>query len=278
MKKNIILVCLLTLVLMVAGCTQNEDNGKDITESVTHNDLENTTANDSKDEIEVSDENVPLLQEEVEYNLVVVEYVKTENHDINYPEISGWKNEEMQTKWNGYFVETATSMLDDVSENDGISYKVDSIYTSPNILSIVMKGYMYYEGSAHPYSFISTCNIDMKTGEKAMLKDFADLDKIADILLNTTDYTVLTEGVTLDDILQYNFMNIEPTQELLTRNLSHFDGEQDIYEADECYGTSYLDGETVYLVFEVPHALGDFVIVRIDDNLSQNLIDISSTR
>ncbi len=274
MKKNIILVCMLTIILMLAGCTQNDNNKKNSTENITEND----TASDSKGEIEVSDENVPLLQEEVEYKVVTVEYVKTENHDIDYPEISGWKNEDMQTKWNGYFVETATSMLDDVSENDGISYKVDSIYTSSDILSIVMKGYMYYEGSAHPYSFISTCNIDMKTGEKAMLRDYADLDKIADTLLNTTDYTVLTEGVTLEDILRYNYMEIEPTQELLARNLSHFDGEQDIYEADECYGTSYIDGEAVYLVFEVPHALGDFVVVRIDDNSSQNLIDMSFAR
>lgn len=278
MKKNIILILLLTLVLMLAGCTKKEDTEKDITGSVTENSLENTTANDSNDEIEVSDEDVPLLQEEVAYDVTIKEYMKTDNIDIDYPEITGWENADMQAKWNDFFVENARSMSEGYGENDSTSYNVKIIDKTSNMLSIVMDGYMYFEGSAHPSSFISTCNIDMQTGDELMLKDFANPEDIADILLNTSDYTVLTEGVTLDNILEYNFMGEKPTKDLLTTSFTHFDGEYEIYGDGECFGSSYMENGKIHLVFEVPHALGDFVIVRIEDNLSQNLIDISLSR
>ena len=107
--------------------------------------------------------------------------------------------------------------------------------------------------------------------------DFADPDETAKILFagkDNTDtaqgYTVLDpEGnpateITMKDILEFNFIWMEPTEEALAASLTHFDGEPDDYGTDETTGESYVHDGKVYVIFYVSHAMGDYAVVRID--------------
>ena len=83
-------------------------------------------------------------------------------------------------------------------------------------------------------------------------------------------YTVLdpegnpTTEITMKDILEFNFIWMEPTEEALAASLTHFDGDVDDYGADETMGESYVHDGKVYVIFYVSHAMGDYTVVRID--------------
>ena len=145
------------------------------------------------------------------------------------------------------------------------------------MLSLTCQSYYDYEGAAHPSAALTSVNINMKTGEKMTFSDFADPDETAKILFagkDNTDtaqgYTVLdpegnpTTEITMKDILEFNFIWMEPTEEALAASLTHFDGDVDDYGADETMGESYVHDGKVYVIFYVSHAMGDYTVVRID--------------
>ena len=73
-----------------------------------------------------------------------------------------------------------------------------------------------------------------------------------------------TTEITMKDILEFNFIWMEPTEEALAASLTHFDGDVDDYGADETMGESYVHDGKVYVIFYVSHAMGDYTEVRID--------------
>ena len=216
----------------------------------------------------------------------MVSYKKTDLVDISYPKITGWSDTEKQEEWNTYFENTAKEaageMTGDTEEmNLGANDSVVLTYTvqeqTKDMLSLTCQSYYDYEGSAHPSAALTSVNINMKTGEKMTFSDFADPDETAKILFagkDNTDtaqgYTVLdpegnpTTEITMKDILEFNFIWMEPTEEALAASLTHFDGDVDDYGADETMGESYVHDGKVYLIFYVSHAMGDYTVVRID--------------
>ena len=94
-------------------------------------------------------------------------------------------------------------------------------------------------------------------------------DRIFSLLTGITGNRLDPEGnptteITMKDILEFNFIWMEPTEEALAASLTHFDGDVDDYGADETMGESYVHDGKVYLIFYVSHAMGDYTVVRID--------------
>ena len=299
-RRNIILIVTLSLSLtFAAGCGENKNTGaagttqqetnEDTVQSEPETEAAQTSESSQQDEAEGT-EAVDATEEgqevQSDYQIEMVSYKKTDLIDISYPKITGWSNTEKQEEWNTYFENTAKEaageMAGDTEDvNPGANDSVVLTYTvqeqTKDMLSITCQSYYDYEGAAHPSAALTSVNINMKTGEKMTFSDFADLDEAAKILFAGKDNTDIAQGytvldaegnpateITMKDILEFNFIWMEPTEEALAASLTHFDGEPDDYGTDETTGESYVHDGKVYVIFYVSHAMGDYAVVRID--------------
>lgn len=299
-RRNIILIVTLSLSLtFVAGCGENKNTGaagttqqetnEDTVQSEPETEAAQTSESSQQDEAEGT-EAVDATEEgqeaQSDYQIEMVSYKKTDLIDISYPKITGWSNTEKQEEWNTYFENTAKEaageMAGDTEDvNPGANDSVVLTYTvqeqTKDMLSITCQSYYDYEGAAHPSAALTSVNINMKTGEKMTFSDFADPDETAKILFagkedggSAQGYTVLdadgnpSAEITMKDILEFNFIWMEPTEESLAASLAHFDGDPEDYGTDETTGESYVHDGKVYVIFYVSHAMGDYAVVRID--------------
>ena len=265
-RRNLILITVLSLSLtFAAGCGENKNTGaagsmdqQKTSETTVQNETEPETSQVSEDseqdETEAAATTEAGQDAQSDYQIEMVSYKKTDLIDISYPKITGWSDTEKQEEWNTYFENTAKEaageMTGDTEEmNLGANDSVVLTYTvqeqTKDMLSLTCQSYYDYEGSAHPSAALTSVNINMKTGEKMTFSDFADPDETAKILFagkDNTDtaqgYTVLdpegnpTTEITMKDILEFNFIWMEPTEEALAASLTHFDGDVDDYGAD----------------------------------------------
>lgn len=299
-RRNIILIVTLSLSLtFAAGCGENKNTGaagttqqetnEDTVQSEPETEAAQTSESSQQDEAEGT-EAVDATEEgqeaQSDYQIEMVSYKKTDLIDISYPKITGWSNTEKQEEWNTYFENTAKEaageMAGDTEEmslgaNDSVMLTYTVQEQTRDILSLTCQGYYNYEGAAHPSAALTSVNINMKTGEKMTFFDFADPDQTAKILFagkedggSAQGYTVLdadgnpSAEITMKDILEFNFIWMEPTEESLAASLAHFDGDPEDYGTDETTGESYVHDGKVYVIFYVSHAMGDYAVVRID--------------
>ena len=299
-RRNIILIVTLSLSLtFAAGCGENKNTGaagttqqetnEDTVQSEPETEAAQTSESSQQDEAEGT-EAVDATEEgqeaQSDYQIEMVSYKKTDLIDISYPKITGWSNTEKQEEWNTYFENTAKEaageMAGDTEDvNPGANDSVVLTYTvqeqTKDMLSITCQSYYDYEGAAHPSAALTSVNINMKTGEKMTFSDFADPDETAKILFagkedggSAQGYTVLdadgnpSAEITMKDILEFNFIWMEPTEESLAASLAHFDGDPEDYGTDETTGESYVHDGKVYVIFYVSHAMGDYTVVRLD--------------
>ena len=260
MKKRVT-ACMLAALVLAAGCGNSGQPSGSVSES--------------------SEENVQETEtEEQPYQVEMVNYAKSDLVDINYPQITGWSNEEKQQEWNEIFEDAAIQMAGGMTgdteesplgENDSVSMTFTVEEQSDELLSLTCHTYYAYEGAAHPSAALTSYNIDMQTGEKVTFADMADPEQTAALLFDGTEgYTLLdAEGspsgeITMRDVLEYNFIWMEPTQEALAASLSHFDGGVEDYAENETMGYSYRRDGTVCLIFYVNHVMRDYVIVELE--------------
>ena len=250
-RRNLILITVLSLSLtFAAGCGENKNTGaagsmdqQKTSETTVQNETEPETSQVSEDseqdETEAAATTEAGQDAQSDYQIEMVSYKKTDLVDISYPKITGWSDTEKQEEWNTYFENTAKEaageMTGDTEEmNLGANDSVVLTYTvqeqTKDMLSLTCQSYYDYEGAAHPSAALTSVNINMKTG----------------------------------DILEFNFIWMEPTEEALAASLTHFDGDVDDYGADETMGESYVHDGKVYVIFYVSHAMGDYTVVRID--------------
>ena len=266
---------------------QNEPETEDAqaSEDSEQEETEGTEATDAAEEQTETEETEQEAQ--TAYQVEMVSYKKTDLVDISYPKITGWSNTEKQEEWNTIFENAAkeaagentedTEGLGALGANDAVTMTFTIQEQNGDMLSLTCQSYYNYEGAAHPSAALTSYNINMKTGEKMTFSDLADPGETAKILFagkedgNTAQgFTVLdAEGdpdteITMNDILEYNFIWMEPTEDALAASLAHFDGDVDDYGTDETMGESYVHDGKVYVIFYVSHAMGDYTVVRLD--------------
>jgi Protein of unknown function (DUF3298). len=207
--------------------------------------------------------------EDTDYRIETVRYDSgLDGIKVTYPQISDWENEEAQEEWNDTFYNEVREICKDAGINDSIEIEFEVMTQNNEICSLIMLDHSNWEGAAHPYAYCYTFNIDMETGKKLTLSDFADPEKLADTLLNTSDYSIGMEDMTLEDILfSFGDMVEMPDQKRLGQNLAVFDmsyeERMEITDDTMLYGKSFLEDGKVVLSIDVNHAMGDFVWVKM---------------
>lgn len=262
MRKKII-VCMMAAAVLLAGCGREDEEiystELPVIETEETGDLNAGTA--------IETEETGSLEQGGGYEVEMTEFRKDELCDISYPQISGWSNEEKQQEWNTIFENCAEQAVQDMGENDSVNMSFTVEEQTEDFLSMSVRYYYSFEGGAHPSAAMKSFNINMQTGEKVTFADMADPKETAELLFDGTEgcRVLDTEDVTVRDILEYNFIWMEPTVEALEASLSHFDGEMEDYGQNETMGYSFRRDGKICLIFYVNHAMGDYVVVELEN-------------
>lgn len=249
---------MLSVSLLVAGCngSETEEIGKD-SDAVQETETEGTEPAEETEQTNT----------DVSYEVEQQTFRKDDLCDISYPQITGWKLEDKQEEWNRTFEKYVENAIQDIGENDKVDIYFDVEEQSDELLSMTINYYYEMEGGAHPSSAMQSINVNMQTGEKVTFADLADPEKTAQLLFDGTEgYTIIEPPeTTMQDILSYNFIWMEPTQEALAKSLTHFDHDTEDYGENETMGYSFRWNGKVCLIFYLSHAQGDYAVVQLDE-------------
>ena len=202
MKRNIIILTFIVMLITAIYCISvkmnkqskdvvnikaeniteiklfNYNNEKEDTYEITETTTENITESITKDYILLPKDTAPIISK-MGYkvntqNLKDIDEKKEKNVVINYPQLTGFKNKNIQNKVNKtikdaalsryYFAKKKDSNFFDNAENI-IDYTIE--YIDKNIISIVFRGYSYEmvnKEMRSVYFEIYTVNVNLHTG------------------------------------------------------------------------------------------------------------------
>lgn len=126
--------------------------------------------------------------------------------DVFYPVLSDWSLTEKQEEINKIFYDDQNNIVNSTDSTTTYTSSVEVKYNDDKLLSIVESGNLYSEGAAHPEHILKTYNIDMETGDILKISDAADINTIAQNLINKENCYIADDSanVTLDDVLDFN--------------------------------------------------------------------------
>ncbi|MFA9378873.1 MAG: hypothetical protein ACERKZ_19320 [Lachnotalea sp.] len=197
---------------------------------------------------------------EAKTDIPIIEEVTIEKAQINikYPKIVNLDSDSIADKWNKIIEDRITSDLELLADNDqyNLSYEVAS--NTDEKLSLKLIGSCYYDGAKQPYDFMYTYNISLSTGESIRLCDQTDINNVARNIYSNTGFTI---EINASEKFKKYILSAFDNEDSLTEMLLNFDycdgGEQP-------YGYSYYEDDKLYLCIEVPHDLGDYIIIVMD--------------
>ncbi len=188
------------------------------------------------------------------------EVITTENASIVYPQFINMKNEKLMAQWNENIREAATA---NYREEEVLEYSVKYEITTQNagMVSVILRGDCNYKGAAHPYQFKSTFNFDLTTGKNKRLKEYADIEEIAKCLEGGYGYKILNEGIEKEDLTAYLTDGFIDDYAKLLQDYDYDFSNKNLIPT----GFSYIkEDQTLVLVLEVNHAMGDYLEIEID--------------
>ena len=198
-------------------------------------------------------------QQDTSYELTEV-IVEEENIHIAYPQFTNMKNEKVMTQWNASIKDAA---MQDYQESTITEYTMTYEITTQNagMVSMILRGHCNYEGAAYPTTIKSTFNFDLTTGKNKRLKDYGNLEELADALQNGYGYKMLQEGITREDLTTYLSEGFIEDYQTLLQSYDYDLSNKNLIPT----GFSYIkNGEKLVLVVEVNHALGDYQEIEIE--------------
>lgn len=198
--------------------------------------------------------------------------------EIHYLQIDGISSDVAQSI-NSVLYARAQANLRELTDNleadlpEGIPQTtLTAAYTvtqaSDRYLSIFGNTYIFYAGGMHGYNVPTAYTFDLTTGRQLALQDYADVNKIADSLLQGrgfTDYTIhssvdlaLASTANLQNILEFAW--ISDRQDLVDY-LAASDGRGN---EGQVHGVSFLYGDKVCFTMPASHAEGDYYVIFMD--------------
>lgn len=231
-KTIIILFSILVTVSVFSGCgkeNQLQENAEKIVETKT---------------------DVPIIEEVA---------IQKDKANIKYPKLINLENTNIEDKWNKIIEDRITSDLDLLTENDQYNLTYEVASSDAEEISIKLIGDCYYEGAAHPFKFIYTYNISLANGESQRLSELVDVNKLANNIYNNTGFTIETD--INEEFMDYIYSAFD-NEELLAEMLINFDYSED---GELPYGYSFIENGKLHLCIEVPHALGDYAIIELNN-------------
>lgn len=167
------IICLIITALFLMGCTLSNPNQS---KKNTINKENACLATPIKDHsITLGGEVNPNITIVTEYHEDISE--ETRNIVIEYPTVLGL-DDTISNDVNEMIKKEALSIYEDeiIMQNEKIDFKIDyEWYANKDILSVKYQGIGVYVGK--PLRYVSTVNIDLKTGNRIKLSDFYKTDK-----------------------------------------------------------------------------------------------------
>lgn len=180
---------------------------------------------------------------------------------IEYPILSNLRDSNTEEAVNALIKENATRILTDYD----LDPSADTLAVSCNIVSLDRsKAVMTYEGSlmvsgaAHPVNIFYTITVDLNKGTLLGLSDYADAYTMAGYMVS--DDCVVTKPS------DYSAEVKEYLKSQEVNDLWAILKECDFTSKTEGFpqAFSYESQGSVYMAVPVPHALGDYAVVRFD--------------
>jgi len=198
-------------------------------------------------------------KEEITYTLKE-EVIQEENVDIRYPQFRDMKNEKVMSLWNESIKEAAITNYREAGITEyTLNYEIAS--QNAGIVSMVLRGNCNYAGAAYPYDFEATFNFDLTTGKNLRLADYRNLEELADYLKNGYGYRTLNEDISKEVIDEYLQNDFTDDYVKLLENYDYDLSNSNLIPT----GYSYIkDDQTLVLVIEVNHAMGDYLEILIE--------------
>ena len=178
---------------------------------------------------------------------------------IEYPILSNLKDKNSEETVNALSKDSATRILTDYEVDSAI----DTVSVTCNIVSLdrskavlTFEGSLMKNGASYPVNVFYTCTVDLNKEVLLGLSDYADPYTMAGYILS--DDCVLEKPSDSKEALEYlKTQDINTLWGILKE--ADFTSETDSRFPESF---SYENQGNIYISVPVPHALGDYVIVR----------------
>lgn len=208
-------------------------------------------------------ENPTQIPDSTAYEVTFETFEVSENKKAIYPVISSWSLEDKSKEWNDRFSKAAQTIGDGLSEGDASESEFEVTQQTLEILSMIEKCYLNFDGAFHPQLACGSITIDMTNGNSLQLKDIADVNEVADVLISGKGLAISCEGCTMQDIWDFNCGGTVPEKDKLIEALTHFDEDYEENSNYVIYGNSFMKDGKVVLILSVSHVFGDYVFVEL---------------
>lgn len=146
------------------------------------------------------------------------------------------------------------NMADD-SLGDYMSITATITFENKNFISMLITGDFYFAGAAYPKNVCDTLNIDLIDEKQSFFREYIDISKLNEAdLISRLETLKFSEDMKESAIANY----LQPVFKSFINNIYlKADISDDI--------KSYVDKSGVYLVFTLPHAIGDYYVFKACD-------------
>lgn len=267
MKKNMLMfVFAAALCCAVTGCrskdkidlTSSHTTAAEETMSPSTEALETETAAETAEESASSSSDGKAPSDA----LSIRSQIATEKEgkvSIEYPILSNLHDSGTEDTVNALLKENATRILSDYEvspETDTVEIKCSIISLDRSKAVIAYEGSLMKQGAAHPTGIFYTTTVDLGDGTLSGLSDYADAYTMAGYIIS--DDCVVYRPSESAEIREYlKGLSLEECWDILkqcdftAQNLSGFP-----------QAFSYENEGSIYISMPVPHALGDYAIIR----------------
>lgn len=294
-KERIAALCMVGILALVGmtGCGNGEKNVEKQEQTMKNeespDDSSEIESEGSEEQSSQETEGEPEQQDsEEEENKEGVFSIRTETYEegdihIKYPHVENLVNEEVTDWYNEEFKSTIETYTSEVEEGDmgasseTVNETFQVTYQSEEMISILIEGNFYAEGAAHPYSYMRSYNINLKTGETLGITDEYTPEEIVEDILAGNNYAVIADTRTMEAMTGENLEYVK--QEIAAKDRDFFLECMDNCDYRFRTGTdgSITDEENMVYAYslrlpdgtwaigtDVSHALGDYRILRYD--------------
>lgn len=201
---------------------------------------------------ENEEELVKANEDEINFDYINVHFTHSPNDivkvDITYPQFKDEKLANLNSKIEEFAKSNFKDIITDNNESNfgfSLEEKYEIKLATENIVSIYSSGEFDIENAAHPSAIRNVLNINPFTFIKYKINDFIDI---------SNDFVEL-------------FNKVSESDEQLSAYLSSFTLEE--LKENISLSKIYFDEKDIVIIFEVPHAIGDYIEIKIENEKIQ---------
>lgn len=185
------------------------------------------------------------------------------NVSIQFPVVSGIADENLAETINQKLKANALSAIAGLGVNeatDSFTVECEIVSVNSRRLTATYTGLWTPEGASYPTNLFYSNTMDLRSGDDLGLSDFTDSYTMAGYVLSPdVTFSGLTEEQTAAALEYRQTVSIEQFTELFSQ--ADFPIQEGLSWPPSF---SYEEQGSIFFTFPVPHALGDYVIVRFD--------------